>query len=322
MTTGSLPDNAIFVGGIPRSGTSLMRDIIGSHPDVAMFPSELPLWRIIAVEFARQDPSQREVQVRLVGAVVNHPRMGQAGIVLDPGAVLAAIARERVVTVGVVFAYVMRQYARQRGRPRWGVKDPLNEFHADRIFAELPRASFVHMVRDPRDVVTSQRGRWGAAAQHVVSTTDAWRRSAALARRRGTSAPGYVAVRYEDLVAAPADVVRRVCDRLGLDYRPEMLERSWRPESSRATWDPELYGRRDIFPGAVARHLRQLPAADACFIQMRAGREMARWGYSRQSRALTARDRGWIALRFAQECVWRAVRRVWSGPMKRARRPA
>jgi len=40
------------------------------------------------------------------------------------------------------------------------------------------------MVRDPRDVVTSQRGRWGGAAQHVVSTTDAWRRSAALARER------------------------------------------------------------------------------------------------------------------------------------------
>jgi len=318
----TVSDEAIFIGGIPRSGTSLMRDIIGSHPDVAMFPSELPLWRLIAIQFARQDPSQREVQVRLVGAVVNHPRMSQAGIVLDPGAILGALASERAVTVGVVFAHVMRQYARQRGRPRWGVKDPLNEFHADRIFAEMPRAAFVHMVRDPRDVVTSQRGRWGGAAQHVVSTTDAWRRSAALARERGTSARGYVAVRYEDLVAAPADVVRRVCDGLGLDYRPEMLERSWRPRSSNATWDPELSGRRDIFRGAVARHLRQLPAADACFIQLRAGREMARWGYSRQPRALSARDRGWIALRFAQEFVWRAVRRVWPRPMRLARRPA
>ena len=41
-------DAAIFVGGMPRSGTSLMRDILGSHPDVAMFLGELPLWRELA----------------------------------------------------------------------------------------------------------------------------------------------------------------------------------------------------------------------------------------------------------------------------------
>ena len=321
MTAGSLPDDPIFVGGLPRSGTSLMRDIIGSHPDVTMYPTELPLWRIIAVQFAREDLSRRETRARLVGALVNHPRMSQAGIVLDPGAILSALDGEPVVTVGVVFSHLMRQYARQQNRPRWGVKDPLNEFHADCIFAELPRASIVHMIRDPRDVVTSQRGRWGAAAQHVVSTTDAWRCSAALARQRGR-ARGYVTVRYEDLVADPPAIVQRVCEGVGLDYRPAMLERSGRSRSWSAAWDPELAGRTDIYEGAVARHRRQLPAADACFIQLRAGREMAHWGYATPPLALGARDSGVVALRFAQEVVWRAVRAFWSGPTRLARRPA
>jgi hypothetical protein len=321
VTVSSPADEAIFIGGIPRSGTSLMRDIVGAHPDVAMFPSELPLWRVIAVEFAGQAPARRDVQARLVGALVNHPRVSQAGIILDGEAILNALADERVVTVGSVFAHTMRQYARQQGRPRWGVKDPLTEFHADRIFEELPRATFVHMIRDPRDVVTSQRGMWGAAAQHVVSTTDAWRRSAALARRRAGTR-GYVAVRYEDLVADPAAVVRRVCEALGLTYRPEMLERSWRPRSWRVSWDPELAGRHDIFQGAVARHARQLHDADACFIQLRAGREMARWGYAERRVALTARDRGRIVLRFTQEAAWRAVRHVWSPPRRLVRRSA
>ena len=318
MTTSALPDEAIFVGGIPRSGTSLMRDIVGAHPDVAMFPSELPLWRVIAVEFAGQDPGRRDVRTRLVGALVSHPRMSQSGIVLDGDAILSALEDERVVTAGTVFAHTMRQYARQRGRPRWAVKDPLTEFHADRIFEALPRASFVHMIRDPRDVIVSQRGMWGAAAQHVVSTTDAWRRSAALARRRAGTR-GYAAVRYEDLVADPAAVVPRVCEALGLAYRPEMLERSSRPRAWKYSGDPELAGRDDIFRSAVARHVRQLPEADACFIQLRAAREMARWGYATRRVALTARDRGRVALRFTQEAVWRAVRHVWSPPKRLVR---
>ena len=47
--SGQPRDAAIFVGGMPRSGTSLMRDILGSHPDVAMFFGELPLWRELAI---------------------------------------------------------------------------------------------------------------------------------------------------------------------------------------------------------------------------------------------------------------------------------
>lgn len=306
-----LPDAAILVGGIPRSGTSLMRDILGSHPDVAMFPAELPFWRVLAADFAGQDPGRRDVQQRVVDAIVSHPRMRQAGIGLDVEAVLRALAAEPPGTLGAVFAQAMREYARQAGRPRWGVKDPLSEFYAEIIFADLPAAAMVHMIRDPRDVVASQRAMWGAEAPHVVSTTDRWRRSAALARRRTRGrAARYVAVRYEELVADPPGVVCRVCDVVGLAYRPEMLELSARPSWWAGTSDPPLADRRDIFTESVARHLRQLGAADARFVELRAGREMERWGYRRRPVPLTPSDRGRLAARLAQEAVWRVLRRL------------
>ena len=292
-----------------------MRDILGSHPDVAMFPAELPLWRVLALDFAGQDPRRREVQERLVGAIVTHPRMRQAGVALDGQAILDALASEGVSSLGMIFAQAMRQYARQAGRPRWGVKDPLSEFQADRIFAELPRARMVHMLRDPRDIVTSQRGMWGPRAQHIVSTIDSWRRSAALARRQMRARPGaYVAVRYEDLVADPAGVVRQVCDVVGLAYRPDMLEMAARPPWWVISSDPALRSRRDIFAEAVGRHLRQLARADSCFIQLRAGRELERWGYPSRPIPLTPGDRGRVALRFAQEAAWRVVRRLSRQP--------
>jgi hypothetical protein len=162
---------------------------------------------------------------------------------------------------------------------------------------------------------------WGAAAQHVVSTTEVWRRSAALARRR-SGAGRYVAVRYEDLVADPPAVVRRVCEAIELAYRPEMLKMAARPNWWKISGDAALSDRHDIYTAAVARHLRQLPPADACFIELRAEREMARWGYAKGSAPLTACDWGRLALRFAQHAAWLAVRSFHSLPVKRARGPA
>jgi hypothetical protein len=289
-----------------------MRAILGSHPDVAMFPEELPLWRALAPDFAGQDLGRPAVRERLVGALVTHRAVRQAAVTLDGEAILTALAGEPEITLGLVFAEAMRQYARQAGRPRWGVKEPRSEFCAERILAELPRARIVHMIRDPRDVVASQRASWGWVAQHVVSTTDTWRRSAALARRlTAAGTGGYLAVRYEDLVADPAAIVRRVCAVVGLDYRPTMLEMGGQPLWTGSNSSEEaLADRRDIFDLSVARHVRQLPPPDACFIRLRAGREMEEWGYPSRPAPLTARDRGRLALRLAQEGAWRAARRL------------
>ena len=243
--SGQPRDAAIFVGGLPRSGTSLMRDILGSHPDVAMFLGELPLWRELASAHAGRSLARAADRDALIRDLVTHPRMQHAQMTLDGGALAAALAREPAVSLGTVFAHALRQYARREGKPRWGVKDPRNEFHADQILAEFPAARVVHMLRDPRDVIASQRAMWGSRAQHIVSTTHDWRRSAALARRHQAVHRGsYAVVRYEDLVLDPARVVRDLCRTLDLDYRPAMLDLAGKPR-----W-PEGEG-----DDSAARHL-------------------------------------------------------------------
>jgi len=217
--SGQPRDAAIFVGGMPRSGTSLMRDILGAHPDVAMFFGELPLWRELASAHAGRSLARAEDRDALIRNLATHPRMQRAQMTLDGDELAAALAREPTVSLGTVFAHALRQYARREGKPRWGVKDPRNEFHADQILAELPAARVVHMLRDPRDVLASQRAMWGSRAQHIVSTIYDWRRSAALARHHQALYRGaYAVVRYEDLVLDPARVVRDLCRTLDLPW--------------------------------------------------------------------------------------------------------
>ena len=225
------------------------------------------------------------------------------------------------MSLGTVFAHALRQYARREGKPRWGVKDPRNEFHADQILAEFPAARVVHMLRDPRDVLASQRAMWGSRAQHIVSTTHDWRRSAALARRHQAVHRGaYAVVRYEDLVLDPARVVRHLCQTLDLDYRPAMLDLAGQPRRREGEGDDSRRAGLStaISPGRVGRHLRDLAPGEATYVEWRARREMDDWGYARVTPA-GAGGRARIARCLAEEGAWHFLRslRLWA-PIARA----
>jgi hypothetical protein len=315
--SGPARDAAIFVGGMPRSGTSLMRDILGSHPDVAMFPGELPLWRELAWVHAGRNLARAEHRDALIRDLVTHPRMRHAGMTLDGVELAAALAGEPAVSLGTVFAHALRQYARREGKPRWGVKDPRNEFRTNLILAELPAARIVHMLRDPRDVLASQRAIWGARAQHIVSTTHDWRRSAALARHHQAVHRGsYAVVRYEDLVTDPARVVHELCRMLDLDYDPAMLDLARQPPESGDSRTAEPSGA--ISAGSVGRHLRDLASGEATYVEWRARREMDDWGYGRVT-PVAAAGRARIAWCLAEEGAWHLLRslRLWA-PTARA----
>jgi hypothetical protein len=319
--SGQPRDAAIFVGGMPRSGTTLMRVILASHPDVAMFPGELPLWRELAPAHAGRSLARAADRNALIRDLVTHPRMRRARMTLDGDELAAALAREPVVSLGTVFAHALRQYARREGKPRWGVKDPRSEFHADLILAELPAARVVHMLRDPRDVLASQRAIWGPSAQHIVSTTHDWRRSAALARRHQVVHRGaYAVVRYEDLVFDPARVVRDLCRTLDLDYRPAMLDLSgqllWPEAEGDDSWPAG--SSTAISPGRVGRHLCDLAPGEARYVEWRARREMDDWGYARATPAASG-GRARIARCLAEEGAWHLLRslQLWA-PIARA----
>jgi hypothetical protein len=125
-----------------------------------------------------------------------------------------------------------------------------------------PRARFVHIIRDPRDVCLSmldwdrgernagRHGTWGM--DPIVSSALFWRLGVSLGREAGGAlGPDlYRELRYEDLIAAPADQLRKICAFLDLPYAAGMLNyhhgktgKPWR--SSKAQWLPPTPGLRE-----------------------------------------------------------------------------
>jgi Sulfotransferase family len=254
----------LFVLGAPRSGTSLLGDLIGQLPEFS-YHYEPPITKAAAryVYEGRWSPWFAARFYRWV------------------------------------YRRLMRRVAETRHR--FAEKTPQNCFVVPFLASTFPDASFVHIVRDGRDAALSyvrkpwltEAGRksgqretggypFGPFARFWVeaerrsefeSTTDldrclwAWRRhvEAALDAARSVPRDRWLEVRYEDLAREPAKVGARVLDFLGVTA-----------DSSRSRLLDAL---RRVKPDSVGRYQRELDAAAQSTVEKQAGALLRRLGY-------------------------------------------
>lgn len=136
------PDAApIFIIGMPRSGTSLVEQILASHPDVHG-AGELDLFRSTANQVLQLGTS---------------PKIGNA---------LARMPAEGFARIGSHYAAAVRALAGDK--PRVTDKLPGNFLLAGAIALALPDAKIIHIRRDPMDnCVSIFRADFGALHKHA-----------------------------------------------------------------------------------------------------------------------------------------------------------
>ena len=111
------------------------------------------------------------------------------------------------------------------GKPRWADKTPGYERHFERFATVFPNAKFIHIHRDGRDVSNSMCDRnWRGITEFQragywrTSIEKAFDSSAKLGSDR------CLHVQYEQLVKDPEATLKRVCQFIGEDFGPEMLQ--------------------------------------------------------------------------------------------------
>ncbi|MEW6169541.1 MAG: sulfotransferase [Pseudomonadota bacterium] len=195
---GSADERPVFVLGMPRSGTSLVEQIIAAHPGAAGHGELKEISRI-----ARTMPQQ-------IGSIQRWPEaasaLGAPTLKAAAEAYLAAVER-RAPSTSV----------------RWVDKAPLNFYHVGLIALMFPRARIVWCRRDPRDVCVSiysenfaLEQRW---ATDLADLGRFYRQYMRLMRHWQAVLPGrmYECV-YEDLVAEPEAQARALIDAVGLPW--------------------------------------------------------------------------------------------------------
>jgi hypothetical protein len=192
-----------------------------------------------------------------------------------------------------LFALFHQHHAERRGKCRWGDKSLHTEHHADELFAEFPRATIIHMMRDPRDRYASVLKRYNDEEKGVAAATGRWLASARVARRNMQRYPGrYMTVRYEALTRNPEATLKQVCAFIGEAYDSVMLTMKDAPNHSKTggnssftKFKPGTISTRSIgrFRQVVAKH-------DVAFIQVCAGREMIAFDYPLEQIQMSPRD--------------------------------
>lgn len=206
---------APFIVGVPRSGTTLLRLMCDAHPGLSI-PPEMGFMPAVAGLRGRGAGLRRA----FFEAVTGMESWDDAN--LPRAAFGRALSEVEPFTVGEGVRAFYRLYAARFGKARWGDKTPAYCLHMDKIEKVLPEARFVHIIRDGRDVALSLRGLWFSPGERVEQQAELWRNWILTARRLGRRRRHYTEVRYEELVADPAAVLRKVCDFVGLGYDPRM----------------------------------------------------------------------------------------------------
>ena len=201
--------NVVFLIGAPRSGTTWLQSLLGSNPAVVT-PQETDLFSTFIA------PLQTWWDDQLARTSSEHVARRTKGLpaVLDDAQFTELLA--------TLVSRVLK--AIQELDPSASViveKSPSHSNHVELIRKYLPDATFLHLVRDGRDVVASlqsaSRG-WGSywAPGSLKRAGLMWKTNVLAARAAGGT-PGYVEVRYEALRAGDPEPLRRAFASCGIE---------------------------------------------------------------------------------------------------------
>ncbi len=273
---------AIFIGGCGRSGTTLLRVMLNSHPEVYAGP-------------------EMNTHVNLLERLDRYPFLPRRAYLLHDHDELMRLARrfeltfEKVMQCRVEAACLadfldrlLREASRSHGAPRWAEKTPKNCTILPFLSRYFPQMHFVHVIRDGRDVVISLRhhprfredGTPTNITRPISECLARWLgdTQAALAFR---NEPWYHEVRYEELLERPEEVLTKLCADIGLQFDTSMLTYDTsekRPDT--AHFLPSANATQALDRSRTGRWRSELSTEDARYIAREGGALLRELGYA------------------------------------------
>lgn len=199
---GSTDPRPVFIIGMPRSGTTLLEQMLASHPSIVGV-GEQPFTR----------------------AALKRALDSSGGTVagLTPAAVADA-ARWHLQALDER----LQRLAIRRAGERIVDKLPDNYMFAGWLSIAFPNAAIIHCLRDPRDVALScwqtqfSDITWSFELGHIAHRIEQHRRL--MRHWRDAIGNRLTEIRYEQLIADPETQIRRALAAMGLDWHPDVLD--------------------------------------------------------------------------------------------------
>ncbi len=265
--------------GCGRSGTTLIRNVLDGHPDLAV-THEAHFIGPMGSQRNRYETSDGLDIEAFLDDLYRDSNFVRQGV--DRGELHKVLAAEPPATYADGVRSVFAAYARDQGKDLYGDKTPGSVTQMKMLADLFPEAKFIHIIRDGRAVALSymERPEWGPST--AAEAAHHWRNRVLRGRRAGSELAGrYLEVKYEDMVSNPEGTTRRMCDFLGLDYHEQMLNFHKKSEDFiSSTKNPDAF--RNLAQ-PIAGELRdwqaEIEASDREVFEAIAGDLLAELGY-------------------------------------------
>jgi len=300
-----------FIIGSGRSGTTLLRLILGSHSRLSIPPETWYLNKLPDLLTLDRPLTSQECE-RVVQVMTGHYRWPDLDFHTDEfRRRVAALKSPRLRDI-VEIVYL--EHLAREHKSRWGDKTPGYIELVPQLAQLFPGAKFIHVIRDGRDVAKSfQVRRWSGDWLHqnagewltAMSCGERWK-SSTLARQ-------LLEVRYEDLVLDQENQVRRICQFLEEEFEPQMLTWHTNVENLVPAREIHIHEKLTQAPTSedVGRWKRELRAREVLVCEALMGRHLKLHGYE-----LHFAGRGWRPILWLTRQYCEQVLPVASMPLR------
>ena len=218
-------DRPIFITGVQRSGTTLLRTILCAHPDIWV-AYECAAYKLAIKGF--ENGIARTQIPAFMDQLYQVRRFSHWNI--DRSEAEAAFLETKQDTVSFRWAMdTLAQLNIAGSKPtasRFGYKNPHGIYHLPYIWSLYPDALVINIMRDPRGILASEKSRRlkGAGYQPASTIQTVAKRFQRMAQAHDAAKddPRYLSLRYADLLRDFEGTIEQVLEFAQVPFRHEV----------------------------------------------------------------------------------------------------
>jgi len=227
-----IAQSQVFVCGVHRSGTTLMRDLLDGHPELVVFPSEGSYYvslepKLLAMPKDEWAKYLGIEWIRRLANPINQPPFWVLGRSIETSSPYVDFARYLMSWwpivnkenpmwphISIILAYA--SCTDKLKAKSWVDKTPTNERFLSRIWHEMPNAKIVHIIRDPFTTLSSHKkmDKFFNLRHSLLNLKYSFKVAAQQSTQRDSR---YTLLRYEDLCDDPSAITKDLASFLNIE---------------------------------------------------------------------------------------------------------
>lgn len=214
----------IFIVGAPRSGTTMLAAMIGSHSHYGVGPESQFFSKLspTAIKRAVADPEWPKIAVGLIAELT----LAEQRVIDLFGAEIDEITEfltGKPASAKAMLEALTVPFAAKRAKPGWAEKTPNHLLNLPAIREYWPDARIIRIMRDPRDAAISTC-RLPSFSGSFAANIYMWRSWQDQAKDFFDGDENCYTIRYENLVENPEQELAALCEFLAIPFEDGMLD--------------------------------------------------------------------------------------------------